>query len=63
MTGYLKALAAGAMSALVLVAGCGHQPPRIDCERHLVPINAPAAAGETSREPPVKSSQADARSP
>jgi hypothetical protein len=63
MTSNLKALAAGAMSAMVLVAGCSHQPPRIDCERHLVPINAPVAAVETSTEPPVKSSHADGRSP
>lgn len=30
--------------ALVCVVGCSHGPVRVDCERHLVPINAPAPA-------------------
>jgi hypothetical protein len=33
--------------ALVCVVGCSHGPVRVDCERHLVPINAPARAAPT----------------
>jgi hypothetical protein len=32
-------------ASLVLLAaltGCHHQAPRADCDKHLVPINAPA---------------------
>jgi len=28
--------------ALLLLASCASHPPRIDCEKHLKPINAPA---------------------
>lgn len=33
----------------VLLAGCSHGPVRVDCERHLVPINAPAPSGVTGK--------------
>jgi hypothetical protein len=26
------------------LGGCHHQAPRVDCDKHLVPINAPAPA-------------------
>jgi hypothetical protein len=33
---------------IALLVGCASHPRRVDCERHLKPINPPAAA---SREP------------
>ena len=32
-----------ALMAAVALAGCSQGPRRIDCERQLVPINAPAS--------------------
>lgn len=42
---------------VVLLAGCAHGPPRVECERHLVPINAP----ETLAQKPVVTSGKPAR--
>ena len=36
----LKAMVTVAL--LVFIAGCASHPPRIDCDGHLKPINAPA---------------------
>ena len=40
---------------LCLLAGCHHQARRVDCDRHLEPINAPA--------PALKEPQARAKAP
>jgi type IV pilus biogenesis protein CpaD/CtpE len=40
--------------AVVLVlalVGCASHPPRVDCEAHLRPINAPAPVKPTSAHP------------
>jgi len=30
------------VAVLLLLAACASHPPRVDCEKHLKPINAPA---------------------
>jgi hypothetical protein len=30
-----------ALSAIVLITGCSHQPKRVDCDARLEPINPP----------------------
>jgi hypothetical protein len=32
---------------VALLAGCRTHPPRVDCDGHLQPINAPAAVTKT----------------
>jgi hypothetical protein len=27
---------------ILILAGCSHQPKRVECDQHLVPINLPA---------------------
>lgn len=35
-----------------LMAGCSHRPPKVECDRNLVPINAPAhSAGQVPAVP------------
>jgi uncharacterized protein YcfL len=29
----------GLMLAALIAVGCSHSPPRVDCDKHLVPIN------------------------
>jgi len=36
-----------------LVAGCSHQPPKVECDRKLVPINALARASSPAPAVPV----------
>lgn len=36
-----------------LAAGCSHQPPKVECDRKLVPINAPARAPSQAPVVPV----------
>ena len=40
---------------LCLLAGCHHQARRVDCDRHMEPINAPV--------PAVKEPQTPAKAP
>jgi len=35
----------------VLLVGCAPHPKRIECEKHLTPINAPAPATATEAHP------------
>jgi hypothetical protein len=39
------------LALFVFLAGCASHPPRIDCERHLKPINAPAPVTRAGIEP------------
>jgi len=36
---------------LMLLVGCAPHPKRIECEKHLTPINAPAPATPTEPHP------------
>ena len=36
------ALAVGSVIAMGFIAGCRSHPPKVDCDKHLLPINAPA---------------------
>jgi starvation-inducible outer membrane lipoprotein len=40
-----------ALALFLLLVGCASHPPRIDCERHLKPINAPAPVTKAGVEP------------
>jgi hypothetical protein len=40
-----------AMALALLVLGCASHPRRVNCEGHLKPINAPAAATRSSTPP------------
>ncbi len=46
-------LTLGSLIAMGLVAGCSSHPPKVDCDKHLQPINAPApkATGASARKP------------
>jgi type IV pilus biogenesis protein CpaD/CtpE len=39
------------LALLLFLVGCASHPPRIDCERHLKPINAPAPVTKAGAEP------------
>ena len=39
------------LALFLLLVGCASHPPRIDCERHLKPINTPAPATQGGGEP------------
>jgi hypothetical protein len=39
------------LALFLLLAGCVSHPPRIDCERHLKPINAPAPVTRAGAQP------------
>jgi starvation-inducible outer membrane lipoprotein len=39
------------LALFLLLVGCASHPPRIDCERHLKPINAPAPVTKAGGEP------------
>jgi len=39
------------------IAGCSHQPPKVECDRKLVPINVPAPA--ESQKPMVPAAPED----
>jgi hypothetical protein len=36
---------------LLASSGCHHQAPRVDCDKRLQPINAPAPAVKTAAKP------------
>ena len=37
----------GALVLLLLLVGCASHPKKVDCEKHLTAINAPAPAEHT----------------
>jgi hypothetical protein len=51
----------GVLIAIQSVAGCSSHPPKVDCDKHLQPINAPApnATGDGARKPTTAAPSSD----
>lgn len=48
----IKTSALVMLIALMLLAACSAHPRKVDCERHLEPINAPAPASHSKSDHP-----------
>jgi hypothetical protein len=54
MTRWAKVgLTLGSLIAMGFGAGCRSHPPKVDCDKHLLPINAPApkVTDDSTRKP------------
>jgi uncharacterized lipoprotein YmbA len=51
----------GSLIATGIVAGCSSHPPKVDCDKHLLPINAPApkTADDSARKSTAPASSSD----
>jgi hypothetical protein len=54
-------LMVGSLIAVGIVAGCSSHPPKVDCDKHLQPINAPApkATDDSARKPTTPAPSSD----